>query len=352
MRYRSFVILFLLHKFRGERSVNGIYHLLMGKKSSQTVQDAKLYGVSFLFHTMSHLTSPDIHLEAEALLEKGSIIKVSENRFALTGQGRKTLQEMGNVFRFPEGLDGWSYRDNAVWVWKRLSLYVQSLSYIIYGNHRFLPVHRDQKAMEWVKHHFPDGEKNRVKSGELLYQELSHFLGGLEKEAASVYTLRLSGFHRTGRTFEQIAVKTAMDEDEVRLIFQSVMHRLFAVLKNKSARYPLLYKFSEDLLVSNVTVSTGKTYRMLQQGRSIAEILRIRGLKRGTIEDHLVELALHEPEFSIDPYVSRDQQLEIVSAIRQANSRKLKKVKERLGETVSYFAIRLVMAKTGEGKNA
>ena len=62
---------------------------------------------------------------------------------------------------------------------------------------------------------------------------------------------------------------------------------------------------------TNLTFSTEKTYALLKQGYSVTDIMSIRKLKKSTIEDHLVELAIHMKEFSIDPYVSFEKQKQI-----------------------------------------
>ncbi|MFB8735047.1 helix-turn-helix domain-containing protein [Bacillus sp. SL00103] len=47
---------------------------------------------------------------------------------------------------------------------------------------------------------------------------------------------------------------------------------------------------------------------MSKKGFDIEQIAHIRSLKKATIEDHIVELSIHEPSFSIEPYVSIEEQ--------------------------------------------
>jgi uncharacterized protein YpbB len=348
VRYRTFVILYLADKFRGERSINGLYHLLKGKKSSQTIQDAKLYGVSFLFQTMSHLTQTNIQTEINTFVHNHWVENGSDEHVFLSDEGKNALKKGHGTFRFPPYLDGWAYGDQTVILWRRLSLYIQSLSNMLAGQQRFLPIIREPEVMQWVKRHFPYRDGEMIEKAEALYDEISSFLDELPERDASVFMLRLSGASRTGLTFQQIGERLGGDDDEIRMMFQGVLHRLFRVLNCNADTYRLLYTFIEDVNPLSLTMTTRKTHRFIQEGKSIEEITRRRGLKQGTIEDHLVELALHAPEFSIDAYVRPKRQQAIAAAVRETGSKKLKTIKEQLADDTGYFEIRLVMAKLGD----
>ena len=54
------IILFCLQKINGERTIYSIYHLLKGKKSSQTIQDTHLFHLQSLFQTEYELESKRI----------------------------------------------------------------------------------------------------------------------------------------------------------------------------------------------------------------------------------------------------------------------------------------------------
>ncbi len=54
------MILFCLQKINGERTIYSIYHLLKGKKSSQTIQDTHLFHLQPLFQTEYELESKRI----------------------------------------------------------------------------------------------------------------------------------------------------------------------------------------------------------------------------------------------------------------------------------------------------
>ena len=57
------MILFCLHKINGERTIYSIYHLLKGKKSSQTIQDTHLFHLQPFYQTYTNLSRNDLEVQ-------------------------------------------------------------------------------------------------------------------------------------------------------------------------------------------------------------------------------------------------------------------------------------------------
>lgn len=73
-------------------------------------------------------------------------------------------------------------------------------------------------------------------------------------------------------------------------------------------------------------------------------------MKVNTIEDHLVEIVLSDKSFPIADYVSLDDEREIAAAINELGTKKLKAIKQMVdNKQISFFQIRLVLAKIGDG---
>nr|WP_241680111.1 helix-turn-helix domain-containing protein [Metabacillus mangrovi] len=138
-----------------------------------------------------------------------------------------------------------------------------------------------------------------------------------------------------------------MDPVYTELCFWSIVHSLLNELE--PSRYPLLSGLSVRESGSlPLTLTAEKTRRLLKQGLDKETAGRVRNLKGSTIEDHIVEIATHDPEFDFKPYISEQDQAEIAHAIREIDSRQLKKIKEHFGSKYSYFQIRLCMASVKE----
>src|SRR5699024_1045731 len=94
-----------------------------------------------------------------------------------------------------------------------------------------------------------------------------------------------------------------------------------------------------------ISASANHTYQLLRKGYPIEKIAQMRQLKENTICDHIVEISLHVSSFSITKYVNQDVQDQIIRAIELTKSYKLKDIKGKLSEDISYFQIRLVLTK-------
>jgi ATP-dependent DNA helicase RecQ len=90
------------------------------------------------------------------------------------------------------------------------------------------------------------------------------------------------------------------------------------------------------------TLST--TLTLFQQGHSVAEISKQRGLRANTILSHLVELIAQGHSVELDTLVTVDHQEKIRAAIAQVGATSLTLIRNHLGEEYTYDEIKLVRA--------
>lgn len=166
----------------------------------------------------------------------------------------------------------------------------------------------------------------------------------------SILVKRLTGFSLIGLTKTQAADQFGMDEDAYHIQFLSILHYMLEIVGTKQSDFPLLSLMIEDKKRDvPLTESSNRTFNLLQRGYSIDEIAQLRSLKKNTIEDHLVEIALNIPYFDITPFVDLNKQKNIKTAINSVSSKQLKHIRELVPDA-DYFEIRLVLARGGEQK--
>jgi uncharacterized protein YpbB len=346
MNYLDFIILYCLKQFNGERSLSAVYHLLKGKKSAQTIQDGKLYQLTYLFQTIKFLEHKQLK-ESIIKLKEEQMIFTNHNAFVVTAGGEKVISDFLEKNPFPPLLNGWLYGDISDIFWKRLSLFIQSLSCLLAHKYTFLPVNRDYSIHLWVKRNFPKTNEKQVQIAQSIYKEIEKLLKTCDEEEAFLLTHRLSGHHRTGYTNEQLAQQLKLDSTKVHFSFQGLLHTMVLTIKENQYEFPILHLFLRDQTINSLTVSAKQTYRLLEKGKVIEEIVRLRRLKRNTIEDHIVEIAMYENNFNINQYVSVEKQVKIVKVLQKIKTKRLKVIREMLGDNYSYFEIRLVLAREG-----
>ncbi|AJD91334.1 hypothetical protein JMA_20170 [Jeotgalibacillus malaysiensis] len=351
MNYLDAIVLAGLDIIDGERTQSSIYHLLKGKKTSQTIQDAQLFGLSPLFQMYRTLKRPYYDHRIQQCKEKGLIREIEPLKFRLTSTGRTALDAYFSDRSFPVFLNGWKYHQITDVFWKRLTLTIQTGSNLIYSNHRFIPVTRDAEVQQWVKHTI---RQHRDHLGDFtlkLHDELKNLLENSElPESPELLVGQFSGYNHIGLTNSQLAELFNCGTDELNTRFMNVLHFLFQEIESHPEQFPLLTNMmkTDEKSAIPFTKSTEESYQYLKNRLSIDQIAAVRRLKRSTIEDHVLEIALLDPRFSIDPFI--DHSLSERIRTLHIKSSRLKFIKDQIPEA-DYFQIRLVLAKAERGEH-
>ncbi|PPA71290.1 helix-turn-helix domain-containing protein [Jeotgalibacillus proteolyticus] len=349
MNYLDAILLMCFRIFNGDRSRSAIYHLLTGKKISQTIQDAHLYGISNLFQTMPAMSRSDFDKSCQNIIEQKLILQKEDRHYILTEKGDKSASVFFKNHPFPRCLEGWKYHDRAQIFWKRLSLLVQTLSYTIHGESRFYPVQRDPDIQRWVRSAFQELGPDRKKKTLRLYDELIQLCSDSRfPDNPDFLIQRLTGYEKIGWTAEQLAAHFQIDSAEVHFRFLNILHYVMAEIDNAHKRYPILHSMQQDLLKKQLifTSSTEKTFQLMASCRSIPKIAKERKLKESTIEDHIIEIALMSPAFAVEEFVPQTLQEKIWKAASNSNNKKMRELKQAVPEA-SFFQIRLVLVTRG-----
>ncbi|AST92284.1 helix-turn-helix domain-containing protein [Sutcliffiella cohnii] len=343
-----FVILYCIHRFHGERSISAIYHLLKGKKSSQTIQDAKLYTLYPLFGIFPTVAREDLQ-EAVNYLLYHNFINQSEERYSVTEKGVNILNEWIKANPLPHSLNGWEYRDKWMIFWKRYTLITQTISNLIRGNGNFIPIQYDFEIQLFVKQFLKMWSKEEL--AQKLKVETELILKNQPQLQANLFVIQLSGYSTAGNTIQQAARKWNIDSIWASILFQACIHSILHTLKAEPSKFPVLSSICNDLIspMTQLTKTTQTTMQLIQKNYTIEEIAVIRNLKESTIEDHIVEITMNFPEFSIAPFINEEQVREIQEKMYHLRTKQLKKIKEAINkDDISYFQIRLVLSRMGD----
>lgn len=344
MQNIEIIMLYCLKQLNGERTIYSIYHLLNGKKSSQTIQDAHLFSLKNYFRIIEPLTRHTFDIVFKRLLDKQWVEPCGDQTYRLSSSGLVYLQKSSP----PKYINGWKYHHISTLVWERLSLLTQVTSNLTFQEARYIPIQKNKEVHKWLKRVLKDYPLPRESLGKTLYTELVECLNEAGGINPSVLVFRLTGYQQIGLTSIQAAKKLAMNPINYHLEFLNILHYFIRKIECDPSRFKLLSTLLADLMEhSSLTISARKTWELLNQGFSIEQISAIRNLKNSTIEDHLVEFALNIKEFSIDPYVDKEIQEKVKEVSLVEGTRQLKLIRSKL-PTASYLKIRLVLAKNGD----
>lgn len=336
------ILIQIFHHFNQERTISAPFHLLRGKRSGQTVQDVGIYHLHNYFGILPKLSRKKYDNELAALIEEHFLIVKENGFYEITHKSKEQLKSIQNL-----PFDGWHFRGNEHLFFARLSLIIQTLSHQVAGQMSFIPIQKDEQIQQWVRHFlkanlYQDGQLQERLLNE-IYKSLEQTI--MEEKAKDVLILRLSGYETAGFTWQQISFQKNINEMDLQLIYIASLHNWINEIFLHNAQYPLLSQMVDNIRIKNpLSGSAFQSAELFNNGHSMEQISRIRRLKMSTIEDHIVELAMNEPHFKVEQFVSEEDIQNVLTAVEDYNTRKLKVLHEVVPH-LSYFQIRLVLAR-------
>lgn len=351
MTFIEVIVLYCLQRIKGERTIYSVLHILNGKKSAQTIQDIHIFELMPFFQTCPNLSRAEFDRIISALKEqKWTAAGKTFQHYDINPKQEDEFARLLIEYPIPTHLNGWKYHRIAVGFWERLALSVQVASHLSKGDNRYMPIQRNIVVQAWMKQALQNYAGDRQSLNEQLYQELADCLDD-EAVLPEYLVCRLTGSEHIGLTPEQAAANLGIDRSYYELYFLSLLHFMLKKILSAKEKFPFLRQMvMDDNTAYILTNSTKATYEYIQKGLSLDEISTMRRLKMSTIEDHIAELVLNIPDFSIEEYVSLDKIAKIKKIAEVTASKSLKQIKQQLPE-VSYFEIRIVLAKLGGGIN-
>lgn len=330
------VLLLAIKRLNGERSERSLFHVLNGKRSATTLQDAFFYELEPVFGQFPQTT-----------YSYESLLKGYEKRGWLDRKQFK-LTEAGNLLSSPETVKdlfnrlGGERRDYNATTWKRLSLFVQT--FMSREHERtFYPVQADRPAEQWVKQLLQIDRDWKILI-QTFHHEIEDAFDIIGDPYATAVVYRFTGAFETGMTYEQIASLLDVDSETARLYFLAGWNELLTVLPKEAK----LRGFTYGLSTERMTYSARESYDLFLKGYSFQQVQSRRRLRTSTIEDHVVEMAMYLDTFPLDQFVPSDD-IVTIEKLRDPESWALKPIFEKMGN-VSYFQIRLVFARLKRGE--
>lgn len=336
------ILLQIFHKFSEERTVSAPYHLLRGKRSGQTIQDVGIYHLHKYFGILPKLARHKYEATLSTLIENGWLVLLEDGYYQLTHPG---INQLNKITPLP--FDGWHYRGNEHLYFARLSLVVQTLSHQAASQMSFVPIQKDNAVQHWVRRFLKGNLYQDGRLGHKLLEEIIKSLEEIKVEtiAKDILMLRLSGFQTAGLTWQQIGLQKERSEMDIQLLYIAALHSWLNEIIHQPTDYPLLAQLTQNVRVTiPLSGSASQTAELYKKGYSIEQIGQMRRLKLSTIEDHIVELAMNDPAFHMERFLSNEDVHKVADAIESCHTRKLKVLRDVLPH-LTYFQIRLVLAR-------
>ncbi|CAM5792059.1 MULTISPECIES: helix-turn-helix domain-containing protein [Brevibacillus] len=344
----------------GERTVQALYYILRGRKANQTLQDVHLYSLYPYYRMFPRLLKEDWEKIVYKLQEESLLIPMQRAEsgrkpsFVLTEKALQIASESEREYNFSYWFEPFTAADIAEQIdlfWLRLHLIVQTVSHLLEGDLSFQPIVQEKRTQRWVKECLADKER-RARWTEGLAQELFCSMSPLSESVQEMIFQRFSGVSQSGLTLSQLSLRKREAPAYIHMQIRCGLARMIRTIQDNRAEFPLLSALlkNEGGKDPRLTESASLTYVLAKQGSSIEQIANRRGIKPGTVEDHLVEIALRCPEWDGSRYLSAELAEEIVKISERLGTSRLRLIKDQLGPGVSYLQIRLALARKKGGE--
>ena len=114
----------------------------------------------------------------------------------------------------------------------------------------------------------------------------------------------MTGPEQIGQTFFQLLPDNYQKMPWNQFFPAAAIHCFLSVAKKQS---PLLAAGLNPFYQENLNQSMLKTRRLFLSGKSIEEIMALRQIKRGTVNDHLIEWAIIDDQFPYHYFATKQQ---------------------------------------------
>lgn len=338
------IILTSMARIENNRTLSAVYYLLVGKRSIQTVQDAYMYEIDQFYGVISNLNKHDFDKIIVKLTEEKLLIEGLNNTYLFSSRGDKWLSDQmtNGILHYFNGI---KYNENDQIFYSRLLLMIQVLTNRKMKHSTYIPVIDETPITNWVVNAYQSLKHNVNGSLKHIYEELFQVLSYFSTIEASLFVNRITGYQTYGMSLSQLSKLYQIDKYDIQLMLTGITHQMMTLIRNNEKDFQYLNLFMTDMSNTRfISQSATQTKEVLNKGYDLRTISRIRKLRINTIYDHIVEIALADSSFAIDPYVTSAEQERILKAYKQTSSTKLKVLKNSVGEDISYFQIRLVLA--------
>lgn len=352
--------LYGLRPLAGERTVQSLYYIWRGRKSNQTYQDVHMYKLHSLYRIFPAFPS-EYWKEMIACLIRDEFIRMQpwdgrrqKESFILTEKGSDAIKSGEEEYQLESWLTKIAHAPTTASLrifWQKLHLIVQTCSHLLYGHASFVPVVQERRIQMWVKEQL-QGHDMRESWLTGLSEELYQLLLEMPADHQQLLVSQLSGESQVGLTITQCALERGEARSYTQLKMYGLLGQLWGIVAKAGKRsFPLLHTMidtsTDQSSKERLTQSAQVTFKLLRSGKNVEEISVMRGIKRNTVEDHLVEIALTIDEFDVTLFLTPEDENRILTAKKDLKTNRLRLLKEAVGENISYLQIRLALAREG-----
>ncbi|MHC5218049.1 helix-turn-helix domain-containing protein [Enterococcus sp. LJL128] len=289
------------------------------------------------FGLFPELAEADFQRQLNQLAENQFIIHSADHsEAALSEKGRHLLVNNSQKMN-THWLNSYRYGKTEEEMWRLLQFSVQVTSQLSYQNKEYIPLESSPYYQWMIKQTLTQLKKNTL--GQEMRRQWHELFIELSQQEQAFIAQQFSGYQHNGKALQQLANQASSSDFEAVLFRKNTYHHLFAVIESKNQNQFLQAVIHDSLEKSN-NQSMRQTKELWQTGYSLEEIAVIRKMKVSTVKDHLLELAIQEPEKNYDSLLPKNQQAFLDKITTPCQTWRFTTLKAQY-EPLDYFSFRL-----------
>ncbi|OEG14996.1 hypothetical protein BCR23_11490 [Enterococcus quebecensis] len=291
-----FILALFQHGYKARTST--LYHLLKGKRTSSVLLYGFLYENLRFFHLIPELSETQFNKNITELVQRQFLVLDDGGEAKITAQGKEILLQHENYFIW---LDNYRFGKTDETIWRLLQFTVQVISHLSYADKQYIPLEQSPLYQKQLKMYIKSMPKNQLI--QTVKQEWTQIFLCLPKEEADFFAKQFSGYQQIGKASFQL-MDTKRTAFEKFLLKKERLHHLLQTI-SKMSEDSFLKKFIMPLLKQNENKSMNETRYYLNRDLSIEDVAKERRMKKSTVQDHFMELALTS-EFPFERFISNN----------------------------------------------
>ncbi|MBO1301174.1 MULTISPECIES: helix-turn-helix domain-containing protein [Enterococcus] len=315
---------------------SSLYQLLTGKRTSSVLLFGFFNGLLFAHGCFPSLKQTVFDAQIQQMIDE-RLLSREGNELQLTEKGR-----LRGSSKSLTGLHYDKYGRTAQTSWRLLKFAVQVVSHLSANETTYLPAETGPFYSYQVKKWLKETKCSRTELITRLPSELSTVFSQMTEKQANFLANQFSGKKQTGLLAYQLT--TLEDAVEQQIYQDQCIHGLLVIIEQHKDF--LLYDLLSTLLSQNYNQSMLTTRALILAGDPVEEVMTKRALKKGTINDHLIEWAIFFDDFPFERLIHSETRKALASLDRPLLTLKYKDLDV---QTVDYGEFRLAQIERFKG---
>lgn len=313
-----------------------LFHILNGKRTSSTLISAYFSDILPFSGCLPRLTLSEFNETIDRLHKQKKLLLTNDGILSLPKDATPTFI-LETPFYF---YNAFEFGRNDLYCWRLIQFAVQALSYQQVTN-RYIPIETAPQYTERIRAWL--ALKDTTKDG--FYEELVFIFDQLPQKVADFLAATFSGHQQIGQTSFQLVPQQFQEQPLQKIYEAACIHGFLSVVKKQPdfqlARLlisPLKANYNQSMLLS---------VEMFQKGKTVEQVMAIRKLKRGTVNDHVIEWALLSDQFPFHLFISEKQAKQLEKLPSDAWKKSYQELKKMI--EVDFLILRLYQIKQKRG---